>query len=66
MRNTFIFTVLAVMILTSFSKKKESMNNYQTSGKHEITLDSNKWWLTKNYTTDSFTEVTTKKSFYQV
>jgi heat shock protein HslJ len=63
MRNTFIFTVLAVMILTSFSKKRESMNNYQTSGKQEITLDSTKWWLTKIHTSDSFTEVSTKKAF---
>jgi hypothetical protein len=63
MRNTFIFTVLAVMILSSFSKKQESMNNYKTPGKQEITLDSTKWWLTKIYTTDSFTEVSTKKAF---
>jgi heat shock protein HslJ len=66
MRNTFIFTVLAVMILSSFSKKQESMNNYQTSGKQEITLDSTKWWLTKIYTTDSFTEVPTKKAFIRL
>jgi len=63
MRNTFIFTVLAVMILTSFSKKEESMNYFQNSRKQEITLDSTKWWLTKIYTTDSFTEISTKKAF---
>ncbi len=39
------------------------MNNYQTSGKQEITLDSTRWWLTKIYTADSFTEISTKKAF---
>jgi len=39
------------------------MNNYQTSGKQKITLDPTKWRLTKIYTADSFTEVSTKKAF---
>lgn len=63
MQNNFIFTVLVVMILSSFSKKQVSMNNYQHRVEQEITLDSNKWWLTKIYTSDSFIQVSAKKAF---
>ena len=65
MLNTFIFTVLAAMILSSFSKKQVSMNNYQTWFKKEITLDSIKWWLARVYTTDSFVQVSNPKAFIQ-
>ena len=63
MRKTFIFTVLVVIILSSFSRMPGSMNDYQNPGKKELTLDSNKWWLSKIYITDSFTQVSTKKAF---
>ncbi len=39
------------------------MNDYQNQGKQGITLDFNKWWLSKIYTTDSFTQIVAKKAF---
>lgn len=56
--------LLAVAILSSFSKTQAGVNNYQNRVKQEITLDSNKWRLTKIYTTDSVMLVPGTKAFF--
>lgn len=63
MQKNFIFILLAVTILSSFSKKQMLVTDSQNQAKGEIMLDSTKWWLTRIHTTDSFTQVSGKKAF---
>ncbi len=63
MRNSFIFSVLVVIILSSFGKKKVALNNSLNQFRKEITLDTIKWWLAKIYTQDSLVQVPGTKAF---
>jgi heat shock protein HslJ len=63
MRNNFIFMVLVATILSSFTKNQLHSNYYQSRVEQEITLDSNKWRLTKIFNTDSFMQVSDTKAF---
>jgi heat shock protein HslJ len=63
MQKNFIFILLAVTILSSFSKKQMWVTDSQNKAKREIMLDATKWWLTSIHTTDSFEQVSGKKAF---
>ena len=57
MRNSFILSTLAIIILSSFNKKQATMRNYQNRLNQETTLEIPKWRLTKIYNKDSFVQV---------
>lgn len=63
MRNIFILTVLVVTVLSSFNKKKMTINDPQHQGDGEITHDSTKWRLTRICNTDSVEQVPGTKAF---
>src|SRR6185503_21126434 len=59
MRNTVIFLVMTLFVLSSFTGAPSSHQD-----KSEIlTLDTPKWWLTTIYRTDSYTQVLLRKAF---
>jgi len=59
MRNTVIFLVMALFILSSFTGAPARHKD-----KREIlTLDTPKWWLTTIYRTDGYTQVLLRKAF---
>ena len=63
MRHILIFTVLAIMLLSSFNKKQVEMTDTENQFREEITLDSVQWRLKKIYNTDSFVQVSNTKAF---
>lgn len=63
MRNTFIFSVIAILVLSSFIGKKDMMNSYQIADDAAETLDAHEWYLTTIYRADGYTQVMIKKAF---
>lgn len=60
MRNTIIFSVMTLFILSSFTGKP---GNDRDNNNQALTLDTNKWWLTTIYRSDGYTQVLLKKAF---
>ncbi|MEI9913005.1 MAG: hypothetical protein WDO71_27190 [Bacteroidota bacterium] len=63
MRNAFIFSVMAILVLSSFNSKNDMTNSYQKPGDTIVTLDTHKWYLTTIYKPDGYTQVLIRKAF---
>lgn len=62
MRNIVIFSVLTLLVLSSYSDKKPIIDNGENKNKI-LTLDTHKWYLTTIYRTNGYTQVLLRKAF---
>ncbi|MBL7741399.1 MAG: META domain-containing protein [Chitinophagaceae bacterium] len=60
MRNTFIFSVMAFLLFSSFERGSNMTNHTDTPA---AKLEDHKWYLSVIYKADGYTQVMTRKAF---
>ncbi|MEI9806729.1 MAG: hypothetical protein WDO16_01950 [Bacteroidota bacterium] len=62
MRNTFILSVMIILVMSSFNGPKGIEDTSQRNDP-AVTLDTHKWYLTTIYKPDGYTQVLIRKAF---